>query len=109
MADRFKNVFSHEDVKVHLVGAWYVMVALPLYLSILVLMKDTVSSIGFTCGNIHVANNLWNETCLQALALDEQWVKFIPEYAYGGAAKPPRSAESEEEAKPAPTLRFSYN
>jgi hypothetical protein len=25
MADRFKNAFSHKGVKVHFVGAWYMM------------------------------------------------------------------------------------
>ncbi len=28
-----------------------------------------------------------------ALALDEQRVKFLPEYAYGGSSKPPKSSE----------------
>jgi hypothetical protein len=31
MADRFKSVFSHPDVKVHFVGAWYVLAVLPFW------------------------------------------------------------------------------
>jgi uncharacterized protein (DUF2235 family) len=29
MADRFKSTFSHKDVKVHFVGAWYDIEARP--------------------------------------------------------------------------------
>ena len=28
MAKRFKNTFSHKDVKVHFVGAWYMILSL---------------------------------------------------------------------------------
>lgn len=29
MAERFKKAFSHKDVRVHFVGAWYVIFSLP--------------------------------------------------------------------------------
>jgi len=28
MAERFKSTFSHKDVKVHFVGAWYMILSL---------------------------------------------------------------------------------
>jgi len=34
MADRFKDTFSRKDVKVHFVGAWYVMSSLLLWMFI---------------------------------------------------------------------------
>ena len=30
-ADRFKRAFSYKDVRVHFVGAWYVIRTLPLW------------------------------------------------------------------------------
>jgi len=35
----------------------------------------------------------------QALALDERRVKFLPEYAYGGATKPPRTSQEDYQDK----------
>jgi hypothetical protein len=34
MAQRFKETFSYEDVKVHFVGAWYVMAVLDAFMLI---------------------------------------------------------------------------
>ncbi|KAL0952458.1 hypothetical protein HGRIS_006726 [Hohenbuehelia grisea] len=68
---RFKETLSRRDVKVHFIGAW-----------------DTVSSVGIirqpslpetTAGMKHVC------AFRHALALDERRVKFLPEYADGGA------------------------
>ncbi|KIJ94689.1 hypothetical protein K443DRAFT_351189 [Laccaria amethystina LaAM-08-1] len=64
------KTFSHEKATVHFVGAW-----------------DTVSSEksilpGTVEGMTHVCY------FRHALALDEQRVKFLPLYAYGGSAKP---------------------
>ncbi|EIN05042.1 hypothetical protein PUNSTDRAFT_138223 [Punctularia strigosozonata HHB-11173 SS5] len=67
----FKSTLSRENVKVHFVGAW-----------------DTISSVGITrsptppettSGMAHVC------AFRHALALDELRVKFLPEYANGGA------------------------
>ncbi|KIK05052.1 hypothetical protein K443DRAFT_4064 [Laccaria amethystina LaAM-08-1] len=75
MADRFKKAFPNENVKVHFVGAW-----------------DTVSSIGFICGKSMLPGTVDGMTHMcyfhHALALDERQVKFLPEYAHGGSAKP---------------------
>ena len=35
MADRFKNAFSHKDVKVHFVGAWYVIFVISVWIPLL--------------------------------------------------------------------------
>ncbi len=35
MAKRFKSAFSHKDVKVHFVGAWYMMLSLLFWISML--------------------------------------------------------------------------
>ena len=47
-----------------------------------------------------------NHVCYfrHALALDERRVKFLPEYAYGGIAKPHSNSEPEKEA-PRPSER----
>ncbi|KIK04380.1 hypothetical protein K443DRAFT_4683 [Laccaria amethystina LaAM-08-1] len=75
MAARFKNAFSNENVKVHFVGAW-----------------DTVSSIAIARGKSMFPGTVDGMTHVcyfrHALALDERRVKFLPEYAYGGSAKP---------------------
>ncbi|KAF9060378.1 WD40-repeat-containing domain protein [Rhodocollybia butyracea] len=86
---RFKTTFARESVRVHFVGVW-----------------DTVSSVGLvradkdlpltTCGMNHVCH------FRHALALDERRVKFLPEYSYGGAAKPEsesKKSSSSESAK----------
>ncbi|KAJ6599273.1 hypothetical protein DFH09DRAFT_902966 [Mycena vulgaris] len=71
MCEHFKTTLARPGVKVHFVGTW-----------------DTVSSLGIirgrslpetTTGMSHVC------TFRQALALDELRVKFLPEYANGGA------------------------
>ncbi len=35
MAKRFKSAFSHKDVKVHFVGAWYMILSLLVWISML--------------------------------------------------------------------------
>ncbi|EIN07573.1 hypothetical protein PUNSTDRAFT_69720 [Punctularia strigosozonata HHB-11173 SS5] len=81
---RFKKIFSKHNVQVHFVGAW-----------------DTVSSVGFvrkralpntTTGMQHVC------VFRQALALDELRVKYLPEYANGGAG-PLGAGKSEGDVK----------
>ncbi|EIN03680.1 hypothetical protein PUNSTDRAFT_28594, partial [Punctularia strigosozonata HHB-11173 SS5] len=71
LCKHFKLTLSRQNVKVHFVGAW-----------------DTVSSVGVvrnrtlpetTTGMSHVC------AFRHALALDERRVKFLPEYANGGA------------------------
>ncbi|EIN07512.1 WD40 repeat-like protein [Punctularia strigosozonata HHB-11173 SS5] len=67
----FKGKLSLADVKVHFVGAW-----------------DTVSSIGVARGpSLPETTNGMTHVCVfrHALALDELRVKFLPEYANGGA------------------------
>ncbi|KAL0569410.1 hypothetical protein V5O48_012553 [Marasmius crinis-equi] len=71
-AKAFKETFCYPDVKVHFVGVW-----------------DTVSSIGFRRSKLDypdVASGM-EHVCYfrHALALDERRVKFLPEYARGGA------------------------
>ncbi|KZV75637.1 WD40 repeat-like protein [Peniophora sp. CONT] len=70
-AKRFKEVFSR-DIQVHFVGAW-----------------DTVSSIGIVRGRklLPGTTDGMKHVChfRHALALDERRVKFLPEYANGGA------------------------
>ncbi|KAE9400707.1 WD40 repeat-like protein [Gymnopus androsaceus JB14] len=92
---RFKTTFSRKDVKVHFVGAW-----------------DTVSSIGFVrpTKDFPLTTSGMKHVCYfrHALALDERRVKFLPEYAYGGAsldpnAKPNNIPESEEDPSEIPT------
>ncbi|KDR70478.1 hypothetical protein GALMADRAFT_76068 [Galerina marginata CBS 339.88] len=79
-AERFKKAFSYKDVRVHFVGAW-----------------DTVSSIGIVRGKRMLPRTIdgMKHVCYfrHALALDERRVKFLPEYAYGGDAKPPANSE----------------
>ncbi|KAE9399728.1 WD40 repeat-like protein [Gymnopus androsaceus JB14] len=81
MTWRFKTTFSRKDVKVHFVGAW-----------------DTVSSIGFVrpAKDLPLTTSGMKHVCYfrHALALDERRVKFLPEYAYGGASLP---SDMEEE------------
>ena len=52
--------------------------------------RDTVSSIGITRGKKMLPRTIdgMKHVCFfrHALALDERWVKFLPEYAYGGSA-----------------------
>ncbi|KAE9400679.1 WD40 repeat-like protein [Gymnopus androsaceus JB14] len=71
---RFKTTFSRKDMKVHFVGAW-----------------DTVSSIGFVrpAKNLPLTTSGMKHVCYfrHALVLDERRVKFLPEYAFGGASQ----------------------
>ncbi|KAE9399686.1 WD40 repeat-like protein [Gymnopus androsaceus JB14] len=92
MSWRFKTTFSRKDVKVHFVGAW-----------------DTVSSIGFirSTKDLPLTTSGMRHVCYfrHALALDERRVKFLPEYAYGGAslpvmADPALQDSSDAKAKP---------
>ncbi|KAL0958322.1 hypothetical protein HGRIS_000467 [Hohenbuehelia grisea] len=74
LCERFKKTLSRSDVKVHFVGAW-----------------DTVSSIGFLRGpTLPETTKGMTHVCVfrHALALDELRVKFLPEYANGGAGPP---------------------
>ncbi|KZV61057.1 hypothetical protein PENSPDRAFT_316009 [Peniophora sp. CONT] len=77
----FKKTFSRRNVKVHFVGAW-----------------DTVSSIGMVRSRKPLPGTVegMKHVCFfrHALALDERRVKFLPEYACGGAGPSPRSVES---------------
>ncbi|KZV61054.1 WD40 repeat-like protein [Peniophora sp. CONT] len=79
-AKTFKGTFSRE-VKVHFVGAW-----------------DTVSSIGVVRDHrklLPETTDGMKHVCFfrHALALDERRVKFLPEYANGGAG--PSKSQSE--------------
>ncbi|KAE9400501.1 WD40 repeat-like protein [Gymnopus androsaceus JB14] len=78
MAWRFKTTFSRTNVKVHFVGAW-----------------DTVSSIGSVrpAKDLPLTTSGMKHVCYfrHALALDERRVRFLPEYAYGGASLDPKS------------------
>ncbi|KAL0569070.1 hypothetical protein V5O48_012904 [Marasmius crinis-equi] len=72
MADRFKKTFCHANVVIHFVGAW-----------------DTVSSIGVKRRKVDLPLTAlgMRHVCYfrHALALHERRVKFLPEYAQGGA------------------------
>ena len=107
-AERFKQAFSHNNVRVHFVGAWYVIRTLPLWNPHAhgKSFRDTVSSIGFARGKKMLPRTVdgMKHVCFfrHALALDERRVKFLPEYAYGGSAsctkpdvKKPSSADQE--------------
>ncbi|KAJ3500631.1 hypothetical protein NLJ89_g9708 [Agrocybe chaxingu] len=84
-AQRLKSAFSHSDVKVHFVGAW-----------------DTISSIGITRGNkmLLLTVNGMEYVCYfrHALAPDEQQVKFLPEYTWGGSTKQQPDANKGKDA-----------
>ncbi|THU92904.1 hypothetical protein K435DRAFT_671187, partial [Dendrothele bispora CBS 962.96] len=64
----FKRTFSHSNVQVHFVGAWYT--------------RDTVSSVGLFRSKPLLLKDQTDHICFfrHALALDERRVKFIPEY-----------------------------
>ncbi|VDB86426.1 unnamed protein product [Peniophora sp. CBMAI 1063] len=70
-SDTFKDTFSRR-VKVHFVGVW-----------------DTVSSIGIVRSRMPLPGTIdgMKHVCYfrHALALDERRIKFLPEYANGGA------------------------
>ncbi|EIN03663.1 WD40 repeat-like protein, partial [Punctularia strigosozonata HHB-11173 SS5] len=71
LCKHFKSTLSRENVKVHFVGAW-----------------DTVSSVGVARGpTLPETTTGMSHVCVfrHALALDELRVKFLPEYANGGA------------------------
>ena len=61
-------------------------------------IRDTVSSIGVVRGSRMLPYTIEGMTHVcyfrHALALDERRVKFLPEYAYGGSAKPPAESKS---------------
>ncbi|KZP27354.1 hypothetical protein FIBSPDRAFT_730839, partial [Athelia psychrophila] len=84
MSKRFKDTFSR-DVRVHFVGVW-----------------DTVSSIGIVRGKNLPGTTAPDNICYfrHALALDERRVKFLPEYARGGAGPdfvPPANPNADAE------------
>ncbi|THU97213.1 hypothetical protein K435DRAFT_889731 [Dendrothele bispora CBS 962.96] len=71
LSKTFKHTLSQRNVKVHFVGAW-----------------DTVSSIGVVRGpSLPETTTGMKHVChfRHALALDEQRVKFLPEYVNGDA------------------------
>ncbi|KDR70482.1 hypothetical protein GALMADRAFT_76143, partial [Galerina marginata CBS 339.88] len=94
-AERFKKAFSYKDVRVHFVGAW-----------------DTVSSIGIVRGKRMLPRTIdgMKHVCYfrHALALDERRVKFLPEYAYGGEAKPPANSPAPPMGNPPHTLEVWF-
>lgn len=63
-------------------------------------IRDTVSSIGIARGTHMLPRTVdgMRHVCYfrHALALDERRVKFLPEYAYGGAAKPPKNSKEDK-------------
>ncbi|KAF8878545.1 hypothetical protein BD779DRAFT_1447593 [Infundibulicybe gibba] len=75
MAARFKKTFSRGgSVQVHYLGVW-----------------DTISSIGMTRSKSLPSTDKCEHFCYMrhALALDEQRVKFLPEYSCGGESWDP--------------------
>ncbi|KAK7036463.1 hypothetical protein VNI00_011660 [Paramarasmius palmivorus] len=75
----FKRTFCRGNVKVHFVGVW-----------------DTVSSVGFARKKeLPLTTDGMKHVCFfrHALALDERRVKFLPEFAQGGAG--PDTEETE--------------
>ncbi|PPQ94487.1 hypothetical protein CVT25_013770 [Psilocybe cyanescens] len=74
LCEQFKKSLSNDEVIVHFVGSW-----------------DTVSSIGILKGeSLPETTTGMTHVCAfrHALALDELRVKFLPEYANGGAGPP---------------------
>jgi uncharacterized protein (DUF2235 family) len=91
MAERFKNTFSRNGVKVHFLGVWYAsafpVVSTHTSHTVCVENRDTVSSIGVFRGkSLPYTDEFNNHICYfrHALALDERRVKFLPEYICGG-------------------------
>ncbi|KAJ8475171.1 hypothetical protein ONZ45_g15705 [Pleurotus djamor] len=80
---QFKSTLCHEDVKVHFVGAWDTVSSIGLLRG--QSLPETVSGMGHVCSFRH------------ALALDEQRVKFQPEYANGGLG--PRKGDTRGDVK----------
>lgn len=87
-AQFFKNTFCQENVKIHFLGAWCVRpVTLIRRHSNMYVIRDTVSSVGVVRGkNLPGTASFNNSVCYfrHALAMDEQRVKFLPEYICGG-------------------------
>ncbi|KAG2144051.1 hypothetical protein BD769DRAFT_1348056 [Suillus cothurnatus] len=83
LAAGFRSTFSRqEDIIIHFIGIW-----------------DTVSSVGIQKEKILPSTDTCNHIrhFRQALALDEQRVKFLPEYVYGG-----RSDQSKSKSESTP-------
>ncbi|KAJ8481804.1 hypothetical protein ONZ45_g15181 [Pleurotus djamor] len=80
---QFKTTLCHEHVKVHFVGAWDTVSSIGLLRG--KSLPETVSGMGHVCSFRH------------ALALDEQRVKFQPEYANGGLG--PREDDARGDVK----------
>ncbi|KAJ8496021.1 hypothetical protein ONZ45_g12615 [Pleurotus djamor] len=80
---QFKTTLCHENVKVHFVGAWDTVSSIGLLRG--KSLPETVSGMGHVCSFRH------------ALALDEQRVKFQPEYANGGLG--PREDDARGDVK----------
>jgi uncharacterized protein (DUF2235 family) len=98
MADHFKRTFSNENVKVHFVGAWCVIqIVTTEQQNERWCIRDTVPSIGILRGKSMLPGTADGMTHIcyfrHALALDEWRVKFLPEYAYGGSAKPVKETD----------------
>jgi uncharacterized protein (DUF2235 family) len=87
MADHFKKTFARDGVRVHFLGAWYVTFPQTVHASLIVLDRDTVSSVGIIREKSLPGTNEYDQTICyfrHALALDERRVKFLPEYICGG-------------------------
>ncbi|KAJ8494661.1 hypothetical protein ONZ45_g13155 [Pleurotus djamor] len=80
---QFKSTLCRADVKVHFVGAWDTVSSIGLLRG--TSLPETVSGMGHVCSFRH------------ALALDEQCVKFQPEYANGGLG--PREGDARGDVK----------
>jgi hypothetical protein len=96
MADHFKSTFSHKDVKVHFVGAWYVKPVWSFWMPVSSCQdfSDTVSSIGIARGEYMLLQTIegMKHVCYfcRALALDEQHEvpSRIPLWRNGHATHP---------------------
>jgi uncharacterized protein (DUF2235 family) len=98
LCEHFKNTLCRGGVRVHFVGAWSVFVVIYIYVVANAVGRDTVSSVGITHGpTLPETTTGMTHVCAfrHALALDEQRVKFLPEYVNGGEG--PKT----EEGKPA--------
>jgi uncharacterized protein (DUF2235 family) len=84
----FKNTLCRDNVRVHFIGAWSVFAVTYVYVAANIIDRDTVSSVGITHGpTLPETTTGMTHVCTfrHALALDEQRVKFLPEYVNGGA------------------------
>ncbi|KAJ7107591.1 hypothetical protein C8R44DRAFT_941306 [Mycena epipterygia] len=82
VVELFRSTFAR-DVKVHFLGAWYVIDTIARPPQTHRRERDTVSSVRFETQDLHLSKST---PCFfrQALALDERRVLFLPEYVHGG-------------------------